>query len=782
MIRREVLLPPEHIYPPDDWRMLQTRFASRFVAQDETIFSVGNGYLGMRGNFEEGRPVSQNGTFINGFYEAWPIEYPEEAYGFAKAGQTMVNVADGKIIRLYVDDEPFFLPTAHLLSFERALDMRAGTLDREVLWETPSGKQVSIRSRRLVSFEHRHLAAISYEVTVLNAEAPVVISSEVLVRQHEQGRESDPRQAPGFEHRVLEPRIQTASDGRLLLAHETSSSALQIACAAEHVLETECNYTFDSAISEDEANVVYSIDARPGTPISLVKYLAYHTSQSSPPREVADRTHRTLDRAVQHGFDSLLTSQRSYLDDFWDRSDVLVEGGDPRTQQLARFNLFHIFQAAARAEGTGIGARGLTGLAYEGHYFWDAEIYVLPFLIYTSPQVAKNVLRFRHTHLDDARQRAAEMSESGALFPWRTITGKEASAYYAAGTAQYHINADIAFTVRKYVEASGDQAFLEEFGAEILVETARLWADLGFYSDSRDGRFCIHGVTGPDEYNTVVNNNAFTNLMARENLRYAAETVRALRADRPAAFAQLVHRTDLGPTEVEDWERAAERMFVPYDEHLGVHLQDELFPERERWDFENTPLDKYPLLLHFHPLVIYRHRVIKQADIVLAMFLLGREFSDEQKKRNFDYYDPLTTGDSSLSACIQSIMAAEIGYSDVAGEYLSYAALMDLADIGGNVKDGTHIASMGGTWMALVYGVAGMRDYGGHLSFRPRLHGKMRRLRFPLTIQGRRLEVDLQRDQVSYLLRDGDDFTIEHFGERLTLSEGKAEIRTLSSD
>ena len=772
MIKREPLLPPEHIYPIDDWRMLQARFAPHFVAQDETIFALSNGYLGMRGNFEEATPVVQSGTFVNGFFESWPIVYGEEAHGFAKTGQTMLNVTDSKIIRLYVDDEPLYLPTANLLRFERALDMRTGTLDRELLWETPSGKQVSIKSRRLVSFEHRHVAAISYELTVLNAAAPVVISSEIEGNPGNQSSDGDPRRGRSFEAKVMIPHAGRVEGSRIVLTHRTRTSKMSLSCGIDHTLEADCPQTFKSECSEDSGKVVWSIDAKPGVPVRLNKYMVYHTSRSAPPEDLSERTERTLDRVMSHEFDDLVAAQRAYMDDFWRRSDVEIRGAHPRIQQVIRFNLFHLIQAAARAEGAGIGARGLTGQAYEGHYFWDAEMYVLPFLIHTSPRIARNLLRFRHTHLDQARKRAEEVSQRGALFPWRTINGEEASAYYAAGTAQYHINADIIYTLRKYVDVTGDEEFLSDFGSEMLVETARLWADLGFYSDRSDAKFCIHGVTGPDEYNTVVNNNTFTNLMARENLWYAATAVDRLRREKPDQFAVLVHRTKLNVSEIDEWRRAADKMFVPFDEKLGIHPQDDAFLEREPWDFENTPTEKYPLLLHYHPLVIYRFRVIKQADIVLAMFLLGNEFSLEQKKRNFDYYDPLTTGDSSLSACIQSILAFEIGYNEKGAEYFANAALMDLGDIGGNVKDGCHIASMGGTWMNITYGIAGMRDYDGRLSFNPEPRGRLEKLRFPLTVRGQRLEVDIEGATVTYLLREGTGLVIEHRGEEVRLSPG----------
>ena len=780
MLHHERLRPPSHDYPADEWNVIEKSFHPEFLAQLETMLALGNGYLGMRGCPEEGGPNAENGTFINGFYETWPIVYGEEAYGFAKTGQTICNVTDSKIIKLFVDDEPFWLPHANLLSYDRRLNMKSGTLDREILWETPAGKQVLIRSRRLVSFVDRHVAAISYCVTLLNAEASVVISSEMATNEPSaRDNSDDPRQARAFSDRVLHPRISYSKDRRIVLCHGTEKSRLTLTCATESLLETSCTHAYKVAHNEDFGQVAFTIEARPNCPIQLTKYMVYHTSATASPEELCGRAEWTMDRVTAHGFQHLLAAQEQYMADFWRRSDVRVrdirEDRVKRTtveiQQAIRFNLFHILQASARAEDAGVPAKGLTGKAYEGHYFWDTEIYLLPFLTYTSPRIAKNLLTFRYNMLEQARARARQLGHRGAMFPWRTISGEEASAYYAAGTAQYHINADIMYALRKYVQATGDEALLRDYGAEMLVETARLWVDLGFYSDAKGGKFCINGVTGPDEYNAVVNNNAYTNLMARENLRYAAQVVESLQATAPDAYSALVHKTALDPSEVKAWIRAAENMYVPYDEKLGIIPQDDNFLDKEPWDFRNTPSDHYPLLLFNHPLNIYRKQVIKQADVVLAMFLLGDAFPPETKKRNFDFYDPLTTGDSSLSSCVEAIIAGQIGDLDKAIRYGMAALLMDLADVGGNVKDGCHVASMGGTWMMLTYGLGGMRDYDGSLSFWPRRAPEDdATLLFTLTYRGQRLKVEIGPHEVEYALREGDCLVIRHETEEIQLT------------
>jgi alpha,alpha-trehalose phosphorylase len=652
MIKRKIALPPEHLYPADEWRVVETQFPDEFADRTETVFALSNSYL-------------------------------------------------------------------------RILDMRAGTLTRELTWATGAGKHVRIRSRRIVSLESRHVVAMTYEVTVLNGSAPVVISSLVLERQDAhladgapEYHPADPRLATMLPRRVLNVQAAELADRRILLGYQTTNSRMTLGVGVDHVIDAACSYTTTGSLDDSAREILITADARPGVPVRITKYATYQTSRSAPVAELVNRCRQTLDRAVRDGFDMLVTSQRANLDRFWDRADVRVRArlSPVRQQQAIRWNLYQVAQASWRAEGVGIPAKGLTGQAYEGHYFWDTEIYVLPFLSYTQPRIARNLLRFRHSMLDRARDRAREVTQRGALYPWRTINGEEASSNFQSGTAQYHINADIAYAIRRHANVCGDVRLLGEIGAEMLVETARLWEDLGFYG--ADNRFHIHGVTGPDEYTTVVNDNTYTNLMARLNLNFAAATVRRLRQERPDDYTSLVHQVRLQASELDSWERAAAAMYVPFDEERQIHPQDDTFLSREPWDLDGTPRDKFPLLLHYHPLVIYRHQVLKQADIVLAMFLLGNEFPEEQKRRNFDYYDPITTGDSSLSACVQSIIAAEIGKERQALEYFQYAVLMDLGNVAGNASDGVHIASAAGVWSALVFGFGGVRDFDGWLSFR----------------------------------------------------------------
>ncbi len=356
-------------FPVDEWRLVENHINPADLGTTETLFSVGNGYLGMRGNVDEGRDSYSHGTFINGFHETWQIHHAEEAFGFAKVGQTIVNAPDAKVIRLYVDDEPLLLPIADLVEYERDIDFRTGVMSRSILWRTPGGKRVQIKSRRMVSFTQRHLAVLTFEVTMLDDYAPVAISSQILNRQDGEdeyhvrsmamGEGVDPRKASEMRHRVLLPESNSGNvaDGRVTLGYKCAESGMTLAVAADHRLETANNYTKRIQTDDDLAKLTYRIDAEPGQPITLTKLVSYHTSRGVPSRELLDRCRRTLDRAQEEGLDKQFADQRAYLDEFWARSDVEVPG-QPDVQQALRWNLFQIAQASARAEGTGITGQG----------------------------------------------------------------------------------------------------------------------------------------------------------------------------------------------------------------------------------------------------------------------------------------------------------------------------------------------------------------------------------------------------------------------------------------
>jgi alpha,alpha-trehalose phosphorylase len=759
----------------EPWKLTEVGLDLEVLAQLESVFALSNGHIGWRGNLDEGDPHGLPGTYLNSFYELRPLGSAELVYDSPEMSQTVVNVTNGKLIRLLVDDEPFDVRYGELRRHERTLDLRAGTLERTVEWESPGHRTVRVRSTRLVSFTQRAIAAISYEVEAVDQEVELVFQSELVANEELPAAIGDPRVGAVLEHALVAERAVRADDNRILLVHHTARSGLRVAAMMDHfVLEAPADREIHADAEADLGRISVIARCPAGSKVRFIKFVAYGWSRLRSLPALEDQVAGALLVARRTGFDGLLAAQRQYLDDFWERADVEVEG-DGEVQQAVRFALWQVLQAGARTEKRAIPAKGLTGPGYEGHAFWDTEMYVLPVLTYTHPQAVADALEWRQQTLPVATQRATQLGLEGAAFPWRTIHGEECSGYWPAGTAAFHINADVSDAVMQYVWATGDDVFAEQIGLELLVATARLWVSLGHH-DPGSG-FRIDGVTGPDEYSAIADNNVYTNLMAKRNLLAAAN----LAARFPVRAAAL----GVGPEEGDEWRRAAAAMVVPYDSDLMVHAQAEGFTRHDRWNFERTGEDHYPLLLHFPYFDLYRKQVVKQADLVLALFECGDEFTDEEKWRDFDYYEQLTVRDSSLSACIQSIMAAEVGHLDLAYDYLGEAALLDLRDLEHNTRDGLHIASLAGTWLALVAGFGGMRNYGppieggSSLTFRPRLPEDLTRLSFRLVYQGRRLRVTVTPAEATYEVASGNAFDIHHHGEQVTLRPGRAETRPI---
>ena len=755
-------------FPVEPWQVRETTLDLDILAQSESVFALSNGHIGLRGNLDEGEPHGLPGTYLNSFFELRPLPYAEAGYGYPEEGQTIVDVTNGKILRLLVDDEPFDVRYGELQHHERVLDFRAGTLTRSVLWRSPAGRQVSVTSTRLVSLAQRGVAAIEYIVEAVDEFTRMTVQSELVANEDQPETSSDPRVSA-----ILTKPLKAVShdcDGRrAVLVHRTRLSKLMMAAAMDHDVEVPGRVEVNTDADEHLARTTVICGLRPGQKLRIVKYLAYGWSSLRSRPALHDQVAAALTGARYTGWQGLLDSQRAYLDDFWASADVEVEG-DPDSQQAVRFGLFHVLQASARAERRAIAGKGLTGTGYDGHAFWDTEGFVLPVLTYTQPDAAADALRWRASTLDMARQRAQELDLAGASFPWRTIRGQECSAYWPAGTAAWHVNADIAAAFERYRIVTGDQSLEAECGLEVLIETARLWQSLGHHD--RHGVWHLDGVTGPDEYTAVVRDNAFTNLMAAHNLRIAAAA-----CERHWEVARALGVTT---EEAATWRDAAEAANLPFDEGIGVHEQSEGFTTLREWNF--TEETAYPLLLHESYVRLYPAQVIKQADLILAMHWQGHAFTAEQKARNVDYYEPRMVRDSSLSAATQAVLCAEVGHLELAHDYAYEAAFIDLRDLHHNTRDGLHMASLAGAWTALVAGFGGLRDDEGILALDPHLPEEITRLRFRLRWRGFRIIVDADHDLVEYTLRRDDEdsgtLTIRHAGADLELStESTATVR-----
>ena len=766
-------------FPLDPWCLRETAFDPAENFLHETLFALGNGYIGLRGSHEEGyagpEGSSLDGTYLNGFYESEPIVYPEAAYGLARTNQFMLNVPNAKGVELWLGEERFDPLAGSLTRYERTLDFRTGVLARSLEWTSPAGRRVALVSRRLVSFAHKHLFAIEIDITPLNFSGLLRIVSKVDGAVSNQQAGDDPRVGSAVSGPALHLESIEQDGAFSALTQRTRNSGFTLVSAIESMVFDRGSVPAAALREGQVAAQSFELAAALGHPVRFTKYGAYYSSRDYPENQLLALARQTLAAAKAGGFEALCSAQEAYLTDFWAQADVEI-AGDDALQQGMRFNQFHLLQSVGRDGKTNIAAKGVTGEGYEGHYFWDTEIYIFPFFLYSKPEIARKLLDYRYAGLEKARERARQMSHAkGALYPWRTIAGEECSAYYPAGTAQYHINADIAYSIKLYFEATGDLDYMAEAGAEIVLETARIWTGIGGYD--RAGRFCINEVTGPDEYTALVNNNYYTNAMAQMHLRFAATLVDTLRTRRAADFARIAHAIGYEDGEAAEWLRAAGRMALPYDAALGIHEQDDSFLSKKAWDFAATPKANYPLLLNYHPLVIYRHQVCKQADVVLALLLLSDQFSAGDKQRDFDYYEAVTTHDSSLSSCIFSIIASEVGYAGKAYDYFMQTARLDLDDTHGNTHYGVHTAAMAGTWMGVAYGFAGMRVSDGALRFAPTLPAQWTHYQFKIHIHGVLLQVRVDAAYTEYRLLRGEALQLQHRAERVALSRAAPMVR-----
>ena len=751
-------------FPYEAWRITEEGFSARDLRENESVFALGNGFIGMRGNLEEGTATGAEtiqGSFLNGVFDSEPIVYGEKAYGYAKNHETICNVMDAKGLTLTADGERLDLGRSDVRSHRRVLDMREGTLSRSLVWHTESGAVLELSFARLVSLTHTDLAAARVQVRCLAGSCGLVIESGVAPAVIAEGDPNDPRNAAGKD-RSLSCGRRLAEGPLLAMEQKTKHSGYTICCALEHR-----GLAGAAALSDTGAVWTTEKTLAAGEELTLEKRICYGAARFEENPDLWEETTEACRMAPD--FDTLLTEQRAALDAFWAGVGLDIRGDDALLQGL-RFNLFHLFQSAGRDGRRNIAAKGLTGEGYEGHTFWDTEAYILPVFLHTDPALARKLLEYRYAILPNARARARELGHGkGALYAWRTIDGEECSAYFPAGTAQYHINGDIAHAVWEYYEVTQDLDFLAACGAEILAETARLYYDLGFFSAAKGGRFVLNCVTGPDEYNVMVNNNVYTNCVAEENFRRAREAMAILRAERSADYSRLCETIAFDPREAEQWLDAAERMYYPAPED-GIYPQDDDFLKRKPWPLDSIPGENHPLLMYYHGLTIYRHMVCKQADLILAMTQYGERWTLEEKKKNFDFYDSVTTHDSSLSMAVFSILANEIGNVQTGYDYFMSSARLDLDDMHHNTKDGLHMANMAGTWTGLVRGFGGMRFKDGELRFAPVCPPQWQGYSFCVGYRGRTVQVSVDADGAHYSLLRGEPITIYSCGEPVELS------------
>ncbi|WP_419867698.1 glycoside hydrolase family 65 protein [Clostridium perfringens] len=763
----------EPIYKIEPWNITEEEFLLKNNYRNETTFSLANGYIGTRGTFEEAYDfdveTGLEGNFVNGFYESEHIRYGEWNFGFPTESQSLLNLPNAKIIKLFIEDEEFSMLTGEIEDYKRVLHMKEGRITRDLIWVSPKGKKVKISISRFVSFNNKNLMEIRYKVTPLNFSGNLKFISAIDVNVENHTRKTNPLVDYGpFGKRLANDYIDSIKD-ELYYEGITLNSELSIACGALNKISSE-NFIRKNFKNYELCGVSYEFYAKENEEIILDKFIAYSTSLDMNCEKLHGFIKAILSDAEEQGYIEAEREQKEYVEEFWRTADVIIEGDDA-LQQGIRFNLFHLMQSAGRDGKTGMGAKGLSGEGYEGHYFWDTEMYVLPVFVYTKPDLAKKLLDYRYFTLDKARERARVLGhDKGALYPWRTINGEEASTYFPLGTAQYHINADIAYAFKLYVDVNDDFHYLKDKAAEVLCETARVWADVGSFSEYVGNKYCICAVTGPDEYNAIVDNNFYTNLMARENLRDAIWALNKIKEKDKLSYDSLVKKIDLKDEEIEYWKKIIENMYFPYDEKRGVYPLDDGFMKRKPWDDSKIPKEKRHLLYeNYHPLCIFRQRMSKQADAILAMYLHSNLFSIDELRRNYDFYQEVTLHHSSLSTCIFGILASQIGYDEEAYKYFSQSARMDLDDYHNNFYAGIHAANMAGTWQGIVNGFAGLRTNKGILELNPTIPKEWNAYSFKIFYKKNLLEIKISKDEIEIRLLEGENLELYVYGEKVYL-------------
>lgn len=725
---------------------------------DETLFHNANGCIGVRGALEEGYPEgfpTVRGTYINGVYDIVPMNQAEPLHGLVTEKQTMVNIADIQDIKLYVDG---FLCTPFSDGFvagERELDMEKGVTLRSIKWKSPQGKAVRLEVKRMASFIQLPLFLMTCRVeTDADCELCFVASHRVDVSNFKDP--NDPRVASESLKHIIVDRIAVNPTDRgsrsVITTHTAASKITVVTTVEDHIGNdgSECLIIHDDMIEELQPEAVtrrFPMKVKAGAKIRLTRYAACTDSLrfNNPAEAGAD----VIDNAVSEGAERLFAKQAEYVSSFWKDLDFEIDGDDSLSEALA-FNLFQILQSAGKDGHCHMAAKGLSGEGYEGHYFWDTELYIQPFFTLTRPEISRNLLTYRYSILPQAKENARILGhKKGALFPWRTISGKECSGFFPAGSAQYHIDGAIAYAIVMYYLVTGDDDFMADMGLEMLLEIARLWHDLGNF---HNGLFELHCVTGPDEYTCVVNNNYYTNMTAKHDLMWAVKYF--CEFNRRGLAGAALRATGITQEELDSFLAAAEAMYLPYDEQLDITPQDDSFLSKKVWDFAATPKEDYPLLMHYHPLALYRCQVCKQADTILSYFLYQDEASVSTMNNSFRYYEKITTHDSSLSACIFSIMASRLGLADKAYDYFNNSMEIDLSNTHGNTKDGLHMANMGGSYLAIVFGFAGLhiKDEGAFLS--PTIPEAWKGYRFNIKLRASMLHVQVNQKQVILRLQN----------------------------
>ena len=705
-------------------RIYLNDYSTKTLEKAESLLFNGNGLVGVRGNLEEDyydHFKTNRETYINGFYETKKIHYPEKFHGFTETGETMISVIDGQTTLITIGGENFRIDEGEVTGSSRYLDMEMGQTVREWVWTSPRGLQTKIAITRLTSFAHKNIFTMHYEFERLNHDEEIRLTTHINFYPIKTIDENDPRMS----HDIQKIKVTNVDEEAGFVQFEAPRSKIK----------GHCVWRFN-----EEALKVETLDDR---------IVAQHVLTKSTFTKTFSYGLGGLKTSCDDGFDLSFEEhqalQKEYLAKFWDTAKVEIEADDD-LEESVNFGTYALLSSLGTNGNNSIAAKGLSGSGYEGHYFWDTEMYIYPTFLHFAPDLARQMLQFRINTIPKARlNREMVGYKKGILYPWRTISGVETSPFFEAGFAQHHINGDIAYAFIRYYESTGDTDLFFDGGYEVVLETARLFSDIGY---EKNGKFHIDGVTGPDEYTVIVNDNYYTNVLVANQFKWVYRLAQILKTADEKRWNDLVASLSITEDELSELNRYSDIMEKPFDEALGIIAQDRDFLNKEKWPFLDE--GKFPLLLHYHPLVIYRYQVSKQADAVMALMLFPEAEALDIVRRSVDYYDEVTTHDSSLSYSAFSVVYNRVGNLDKSYQYFMENARCDLDNLHGNTKDGLHTASMGGTMMSILYGFCDLRFEKDGFTLNPKLPKQIRRIKFSM----------VYKDEIYRITIDGQGYGI----------------------
>lgn len=739
----------------DPWAIIEEGFDPERNRTSESIFSLGNEYMGVRGYAEEGYSGdSLPGSYFNGLNEQ--MEVGNHYKGIIRSLRYMVNAVDWLYTRISVDEEQLELAHSKVTDYSRRLDLRTGTYRREFIWHLASGKQLKISFTRLVSMTMSHLGLQQIVFEPLNFSGRVNICTGLdFTMIHEERGQSMWKEL----RRRDDDEVSAIMAGTLTTGNKLFSGFV---LHSSQTLNTEL-VEHDRFIGRK-----FTLELTQGERASYTKLVVNATDSNASRTEdslwaegmkLAAAASRLEDQEV-------FADQASYWSSIWATSDIAIEG-DPENQQGIRFCIFQLYQTYhGDHPGYNIGAKGLTGEAYRGLAFWDTESYCLPFYMFNNPKAARSLLEFRYKTLPEALQRGKDVDCEGAFYPIATIDGTESCDLWQHSNLQLHVGTAVSYGIWHYVKNTGDREFLYSKGAEMLIQISRFYATRGQWGQ-RSGEYGYFGVMGPDEFQLMVNNNCYINLMAKKLFEYTLETIAEMKMKVPGEYAAVAAKTELREEELSDWATKSEHMKIPRDTVSGVYEEHDGFFDMPHIDIHSIPVTDFPLYSNWSYDRLYRYDMIKQPDVLMFMFLYNGQFSREAKIANYEYYESRCIHESSLSPSIHSILASEIGKHKEAYNFFEFATRLDLDNYNRNTREGLHTTSIAAAWMNIVYGFGGMRSDGARLSFQPALPQRWTSYSFQVMYEGVLLGIVVNKDEVHFRAIDGGSTEVMVYGQLL---------------